>query len=379
MRSNYLKKLEIPYDQTSDADEHKFAKAIAAALPKSRNLRSAIYNDLSPDTFGISWWNSYSGLGQSRKILISDQLWQSLSSLQSNVIEAKVQLLELAVFWDSESAFMKDSVTVVNGKPVIKIPPKLTPKDDLPGYLADLHLKGFLSSICSAMDCLSAVIVGVMGFKENLLKVGFGSLERHFIEKFSYANPDQIQFVQKYKEIISSAGPSGWLIWAMDYRNMAMHRGRRLRLSQLKPCPSGILNSKGQMGITTEVVQCLVRNPGVSEIESLKDGALETLSEPAETTLNEIFCSSLFTIEEVCTCLLAVWSSRRANPSLIAQPKEQWPRIRNGNDGSFIGYKPGTLETKMGMAVTSPAMVHRLKCASLAGNQIEQWKRVDWE
>ncbi len=177
----------------------------------------------------------------------------------------------------------------------------------------------------------------------------------------------------KITEIESAAGPSSWLQWMMDYRNMALHRGRRIRFSQILPRTAKILSPKGNEIIRTDIVQVLVRNPAVSEIESLKDGSIEPLSEPAEVTFDELLRSTIYFIEEVTKLLCVNWKIRRTRPTIIEQPSMQWSTIRRGDYRSFAGYRPRMLNVKFGTTYTSEAMVKRMRAASLAGADIENW------
>ncbi len=174
MRKEELLKFEKPYTDRPEADDHLFAKAIGVNLSSTRLLRQEIFNDFDETTFGVSWWKDYSNLNFKERILISDQLWQSLSSVQENIIEAKLHLMSLVDIWDLEDQSMKDAVQIVNEKPKIIFPQRLKPKDDLPGHLASLHLKGLLGSLSASVDCLAAGIIGVMGLRLNLIEAGYG-------------------------------------------------------------------------------------------------------------------------------------------------------------------------------------------------------------
>lgn len=375
MRKEDAAALEAKYVEVPGADDHQFAKAIGVFLPSIKELRSEIFSDFSPTSFGVGWWSGYQTLDPKRRILISDQLWQSLSSVQDNVIEAKLHLLELLDLWDQEDAVMKDAVQIIDGEPRFIIPARVCAKDDLPNHLANMHLKGLFGSLSSSIDCLSAGVIGVTGVRQKLIEAGYSGLRKHLREKFDYANEMQQTLPAKLDDIESAAGPKGWLSWLFDYRNMALHRGRRIRLSQVSPRPAGVLTPKGEQILRTDINHTLVSNPAVSEIESLKDRFLQPLSERGEVTLNEAIKSTAFFIEEIGKYLIKTWKARRADPTLIEQPLEQWPKIRDGEHRAFTGYQPGSLNVHADTIFSSEAMVTRMRSASLDGNNIEFWKK----
>jgi hypothetical protein len=82
-------------------------------------------------------------------------------------------------------------------------------------------------------------------------------------------------------EIAVRAGPNGWLEWANGYRNMLVHRGRRLNQHMLVPRQS-LLRADGSPIVRTDVVHLLTRDPERSDVETLVDGLVGTLTEPAE-------------------------------------------------------------------------------------------------
>jgi hypothetical protein len=362
--------LEARYE-TDSLGHYEFAEPLGVQLPRIQELHKIIFDSLDEKKYGIGWWETYADLDFKRRILISDHLIQSLPAIQTNCIEAKLSALELYDYWDQQTHQIKDAVKVVNGKVSFQYPERVTRLDDLHSYMADLHLKGFLSSVCSAIDCLAAVCVGVMGLQTSLVKIGYPSLLNHLRDNkdFAYANPKQKELLTVLESIEGEVGPNRWLTWLFDFRNMAMHRGRRITFNQIFPHPLSTIQKPMAMA-----VPMLVSNPAVSEMESLKDGVYEILSEKAEDTINDSLRFSIMFIEKVTAYLDAVWKERIDNPELIIQPKSQWKTIRSGSHNSFSGYRPGTISTKMDSANVHPSHVKRMRAASLNGNDIKKWK-----
>lgn len=376
MRKEDLAVMNTKYnDNGSGSEDHLFAKAIGVSLPNIRILRAEIFSDFDTKSYGVGWWSGYQNLDTKRRILISDQLWQSLASVQDNLIEAKLHLMELLCLWDQEDILMKNAVQIINGEARLLIPAKISAKDDLPNHLADMHLKGVFGSLSSSIDCIAAGILGVLGIRQKLIEASYTGLKRHLKQEFKYATNLQQSLLTKLEEIESSAGPTGWMNWLFDYRNMALHRGRRIRLSQVSPRPAAVLNHKGEEILRTDINHCLVSNPAVSEIESLKDRFLQPLSERGEVTLNELIKSTSYLLDQIAAFLTETWRIRRTNPSIIEQPMEQWPTIRNGEHRAFAGYSPDSLKVRADVIYSNEAMITRMRAASLEGNNIDFWKK----
>lgn len=358
--------------ELADDVNAKFAYALGIVMPKLQDLRKLISADLDEKTFGIGWWSVYPDLDHQRRILISDQLIQSLASIQDQIVEVKIHTLELFAAWDAEAKKMKSSMNA--DTMTVDIPESIRPADDLDRALVGLHLKGFFNGMCSALDCLAAGVIGVMALRVDLKTAGHPGLKRHLADRPTYATLFQQSLFHELALIEGRSGPNGWLDWMFDFRNMSAHRGRRLNFTWLELQDTGLLKRDMYPLYSTNVVHCLVKNPAVSELESFKDQALEPLSEPGELTINELFLSVVYYIEQVSEMLAVQWQERRADPRLAPQPLEQWKEIRNGSFRAFDGYSPGTIVLKADQAIASPERVRRLKCAAMDKKDFSIWK-----
>jgi len=133
--------------------------ALDAALPTILELRDEIFRDLDDRVFGVGWWAPHPGI--SRRILISDYLCEATLSIQKNVTEAALHLLELLDFTEQENSFMADAVVRTPRGIAVATPPAISAKDELPVVMSDLHSAGFFRAAVGALDCLGASIVGI--------------------------------------------------------------------------------------------------------------------------------------------------------------------------------------------------------------------------
>lgn len=350
---------------------YEFAEPLGVHLSNTQKLYSLLFASLDEENYGIGWWQCYTDLDFKRRILISDQLIQSLQAIQVNCIEARLSASSFFDGWDKQNQMIKNGIKIINGKPIFQYPERVSRLDDLPSYMTDLHLKGFLSSVCSAVDCLAAVCVGVMGLRTSLIKVGYPSLLNHLRDRtdFAYANSKQQELLERLQALENDAGPEKWLNWLFDFRNMSVHRGRRISFSQIFPHPSSTYKKP-----LARAVPMLVTNPAVSEIESLKDGSHEMLSESAEDSINASLKSCILFIESVVEYLTIVWNERIENPDLISQPKDQWKTIRNGDFNSFRGYNPNSISTAISQVTMHPSNIKRMRSAALDSKDINKWR-----
>ena len=54
--------------------------------------------------------------------------------------------------------------------------------------------------------------------------------------------------------MIENAGPAGWFDWLLNFRNMLVHRGRRLEIGQFLPREPVLLDGRGQPVLRARVV-----------------------------------------------------------------------------------------------------------------------------
>jgi hypothetical protein len=111
--------------------EGRLARALQVDIPVWRQLRDEIFGDLDDHVFGVGWWAP--GPGTSRRILISDHLYNCVPSVETNLIEARLHLVEAMDFWERESDFHARAVSISqDGSLRVQMPERRRPLDASP-------------------------------------------------------------------------------------------------------------------------------------------------------------------------------------------------------------------------------------------------------
>ena len=129
----------------------------------------------------------------------------------------------------------------------------------------------------------------------------------------------------------------------------------------------------------TRSVSLLAREPGLSDVEALSSLSEEwpVLTEDAATTLEGVMGSALTLASTTAHALVEVWKRRRAEPALLAQPKEQWPEGRLASSLRFDGYKAGEVRLKPDQFRANEMFIRRLKVAALDDVGRKKWEAFD--
>ena len=373
MRQADLERLMKPYEGAPDgAESARFRAALGVEIPATIKLRDAIYNDLDENSFGIGWWKPEPD--EARRIFISDYLVGCSWTIETNLVEARLHMLEALEFADQHAASMADAVSVQGNRISMKAPEPKCAADELPVNFWGMHSAGFFRALGSALDCIGGVLVGVVALPVPIHRADLGDARKAIEEELKKGrdpNTWRSKTRQCLDEIEAAAGPAGWLPWASRYRNMLVHRGRRLNQHMLVPRPS-LLRADGTPNVRTDVVHLLTRDPERSDAETFVDGLINTLTEPAELTVGELFKSALFFIEGVSRHLLETWEVRRASPAALRQPRQQWPSVPRSPTG-FKGYDPGRVEVSADAALMGGSWPRRLRAASFAAGTKTNW------
>ena len=281
MKAADLNNLRRPFSAGEDP-ELAFPKAVGVNVPEMEALYRQIFNDLDDRVFGVGWWAPHPGT--SRRILISHYLLECVRSIRENLTEAALHLLEAVDQWDKESDFLADCISVDKTKRLsVKVPPRRTPEDDLPRRMATLHAVGFFRAVMGALDCLGASIVGVLALPTSIQFADFRT-PRQFRPKTTHQLQSDVLI--KLDHIVSEAGPTGWAEWVIDYRNMVIHRGRRVHINQIIPRRPPLLGPSGKVIPRMMTAEHLPSDPCRSQVESFLDNArLPGLTEHGELTM----------------------------------------------------------------------------------------------
>jgi hypothetical protein len=348
-------------------------------VPVWRELGNEILADFDEHAFGIGWWAPHPGT--SRRILISDHLYSCVRSVETNLVEARLHLLEAMDFWERDSEFYARAVTITRGgRRDVRLPERTRPLDEIPRAMSWLHVVGFIRAIAGALDCFGASVVGVAALRVSLL---YSDLDRarRALSQIAGAGAGQRtrrEFGERLERVIEEVGPLGWLRWAIDLRNMLIHRGRRLQMSELRPVPSGIVDADGRPVIRTDVIHQLPRDPGRSDVEMFL-GAPQSpvLTESAAVTLRSVLDSTLALIDGGGRLLLDLWHVRRAAPALLLQPRQQWPDGASTATSGFPGYAQGSIPYGPAQLRADRVLFRRMVAGSLHDTARAAWAHFD--
>lgn len=381
MRTPDVNRLATPYGGDPDSPTPGPASALGVDMPTWRQLGEDILRDLSTQPpYGIGWWAPHPGT--SRRILISDHLYACTESVRTNMIESAIHWLKFLGSSDLVSDQYADIVKLVDGKLAVKYPRRESPLEELCIYTMRLHYVGCARALAGALDCMAGTIIGVLALPQPILKADFGRT-RGLLKKSATAAATEGERVQasfglELERLVNAAGPDGWLDWALAFRNMLVHRGRRIELGTCVPRTPLLYGADGQPVPRVRAVTHLPRDPGRSDVEVfLQPSKTPILEEDAEQTLDGLRKSTKSLVEGAAQQLAEVWKWRRAHPNSLCQPKAQWPDGASSESIGFSGYVPGSFPYSPSTFFGDPIILQRLRAAALDDASRLQWMAFD--
>ena len=360
-----------------DDVEFEARSALGLVLPNLRLLERAILDDLQESPpFGISWWDS--SMEPAHRILVSDQLYCCATSVSENLSEAGLHRLEFLHWRDQENALI--SIDWVNGLPMPKRSPCNNALQALTSQMTTLHVAGVARALSSALDCLAGTIVAMIALPLEVLTASFNRVRNHLkdihekdLSSRTANERRHADFSRKFEESIAQSGPIGWVEWLLDYRNMLVHRGRRIQMGQI--VPSEVLGHDGLPARPIQITH-LPRDPGRSDVQVLRDlDGLDRflLAEDVGTTLNGLIESTSDLAEAVAKELYRTWTWRRKHPKSMVQPREQWRERDPATE--FSGYEQLEFDLRFsnGLVQMHPIMAKRLRAAAVDDKNRPRW------
>lgn len=381
MRTSDIDHLAKHYEGDPNAPTPGPAAALGVDTPRWGQLETAVLESMSTHKpYGVAWWAPHPGT--SRRILISDQLCACIQSVSSNMIESALHWLEFADWSDRHSDRFVNAVGLERGRLVVTAPRPVSPLEELSSHMMRLHAVGCVRALAGALDCVAGTIIGVLALPAPILRADFrnvrGLLNKTVATASTEGERAQASFAVELERLISSAGPGGWLDWAMDFRNMLVHRGRRIELGQFIPRTPTLYGPDGRPVPRARVVNHLPRDPGRSDVEVLLEPSKSlVLTEDAEQTLDGLLRSTKSLIEGIAQELTQVWNWRRMHPDSLPQPSAQWPKGPSTESIGFSGYAPGSFKYSPDMMMTHPVILQRICAAALDDQSRSEWKAFD--
>jgi hypothetical protein len=318
-------------------------------------LKEQMIADLDDVRGGIKWWVDHLDAG--RRILTGDYLISLTDSTEANLVEAAMHARRVRELWFADTAWMRGKLRDARWTGRVSWERDERATNRL--VEADAHLGGFFRAVGSALDNVAGLVVGVAGLRRDIVRSDIRDLrlDRHApagcLEDGNPGRAEQVAAADAVRKA-AMAGPPDWILWVDDMRNTLVHRARRLSLA---------LHDQE----TQDVMRPLPRHPAQTETESMVSSekmAADRLDEHANDTLAGTLRATHGVVSATSGALVQLWQRRRAEPELIRQPAEQWPRLRQGRHASFPGFAPGLMPTyDDGFLVLNSAHGQRLRGA----------------
>jgi hypothetical protein len=342
-------------------------------VPSVRTLADQVLGDLDAQLHGIGWWAPH--LDDKRRIFLSDYLVQLMWSFPQNLVEAALHLFEV----ETNHERVCDQIKHAVGPDLkVRMAPKTSLRELLPGRLVDLHAAGVFRALGSALDTLAGIVVAVGAFEQKIITMDFDKLFKKAIPT-SPGGQLQGRIKTVVEDSVRAAGPPGWLGWTTEYRNMLVHRGRRLQLGSLVPdAGPSVLNASGTPILRARGIMHLARDPNNSDLQAFFGATSQpsrlsnVLEEDGVRSLGSALEAVVFVARRVSDVLLEVWQARRTAPNLLLQPRSQWPDLSIHPD-AFAGFTPGSVPVAPTSLTASPNMVLRLRAAAVESSLRAKW------
>ena len=229
MRSTDLARLSQPY--VGERPEGEPLQSLGVDTPVWRQLIRQVFDDfIEEQPYGVSWWAPK--CGTKARILIGDHLYACLVSVTDNLTEAALHRLDFIDYREMDAARFADAVQPRGGRLTIEAIPSRHPLDDLIDSLIRMHAAGVVRALAGAFDCLASVVIGVIALPKKIFRAGFKDTRTFLADR--PLHPRQYVFREAFERIIAESGPEGWLDWMLEFRNMLVHRGRRIEHGQFR-------------------------------------------------------------------------------------------------------------------------------------------------
>lgn len=173
----------------------------------------------------------------------------------------------------------------------LKMPPSVSPLDDLPHVLQSMHLCGFFRAVGSSLDCLGSMIIGVLALPTSLRRGSLPNAEKALPKNGkskSAGGKIQSDFKSFLDDAKTSCGVNDWIEWATQYRNMYVHRGRRTSHHQISAHESPLYDAQGRYIPRATTSERLLKHPDRTDIEAFIKSKDIVLDEEVDTTLQGV-------------------------------------------------------------------------------------------
>lgn len=313
-----VERLSEPYPPALPLDGPpllRLAGQLGLDLENPVRLGDEIFGDLDTVAYGIGWWKSYLGLDRQTRIFLSDYLVACARAIPDNLVEARIELLELGHAAEDYRRWMSRGM---NGHEWSTVEPPQSPYEELSNQRVRTHLAGALRAWGSALDCVGGCIVGVAGLPADLVKADM-RLAQDTLARHSPGNQLLQDLRASLDKAEADAGPAGWRDWLLGMRHTTVHRGRRTTSWSWMAEPDEELSFSLLLPVA----------PDRTEIDAitLSGGVIAaTFQAPAVDMLGELGKTVGSYVSAACGILADLWRTRRGDPVLLEQDARQWKK-----------------------------------------------------
>ena len=244
------------------------------------------------------------------------------------------------------------------------------------GAEIDMDIAGWGRALCSALDCLAAVAIGILRVPLSIQRAALSHLNSLPDLMHKATAPQQhawqvlIDLLGRHK----SNYPIGWFDWLTATRNLQIHRARQVRIFLARgddaDAPKLAVPAEHAQELSLESITFdlfLRRRPEVCDMQDLIEVPRAQdlwINEPAATTLPGVFLAANDLIEEASRFLLDSWLAIAGPSTDFPAPASKWALAPGLTDG-FEGVAPrGDEFAPSGSQLrANPALADRLELA----------------
>jgi hypothetical protein len=240
----------------------------------------------------------------------------------------------------------------------------------------DMDITGFGRALGSALDCLTAVAIGVLRLPLSLQRASISDVEKipNLVAKNS-GTPRQRSAWNEFHGVLEthrSRLPDRWYQWLLGIRNLNIHRARHVRTMLQRTIEPG----DPQLAVVTNTpadVLALYRFdlhlrkrpdlPDMHELIEVERASDLWINEPATDTLHLVLTCANDLLEDAAALLVRHWRQTEKATADFPPPTEKWARDRRLGP-TFDGLTPGASPfTPHSTGMAHPQLAKRLELA----------------
>jgi hypothetical protein len=335
----------------SSADEarREFVTRLGLDVKHTQELGDRLLGALDSDMGGLPF---FADLPLVARAIASDQVVGAARAIDANLVEARLH--ERNHHSLAESGF---------GLPT-------TLDDHERAACIGSETVAFFRAIGSTLDCLAAVMVGLLRIPVSIRRASFTQVLKLDPDKAD--SEDVRELWSGLRELVDRAGndPPDWIAWTLEMRHALMHRARLLTVlvARETKMPPLALPSHVRSQVAMERLRAdyhFRARPWLPDMQHLADGGAEItdaiLREPETVTIKGIATATNTLTEDCCEWLLVEWATIE---KLVNSPLKAW-RVEESDAITFRGFVPDHPMPDMTSMMISPRDEERIRLAAL--------------